>query len=222
MKLLPSRYIFRALQIATTIRVFGDLLPTSRAAAYWLRAWPRLLGWKRRVNWLRVSDSRKTSQNLWGIDSAGNLIIVEIRAHRGETLRDPFASLTSHLQTHDNQRAWSAKELRASWHDSVTSAHKIIAVTSTHKRDVEEAFVKRQAAGNPPPILVVVVSSARWEFRLSDEGLKNLLLLEKLAGSARVALRAISGRFGFRGIRIHCWSPRPSASSNRRWRRRLR
>lgn len=221
MKLLPSRYIFRALQIATTIRVFGELLPTCRSAVFWLCAWPRLLGWKRRVNWLRVSDSAKKSQNLWGIDSAGNLLIVEIRAPRGETVRDPFASLTSHLQTDDNQRAWSAKELRASWHDSVTSAQKVVAVQSTHKRSVEEAFVKRQAAGNPPPILVVIVTSARYEFRLSDEGLKNLLLLEKLAGSARVALRAISGRFGLRGIRIHCWSPRPSASGSRR-RRRLR
>ena len=222
MKVLPSRYIFCALQIATTIRVFGDLIPTSRSAAFWLRAWPRLLGWKRRVNWLRVSDSAKKSQNLWGIDSAGNLIIVEIRTHRGETLRDPFASLTAHLKTHDDQRAWSTRELRAIWHDSFRSAPQVVAVTATDKRDVEEAFVKRQAAGNPPPILVVLVSSARCEFRLSDEGLKNLLLLEKLAGSARVALRAISGRFGFRGIRIHCWTPRPTASSNRRWRRRLR
>ena len=197
-------------------------MPSSRSAVLWLRAWPRLLGWKRRVNWLRVSDSAKRSQNLWGIDSAGNLIIVEIRTNRGETLRDPFASLTSHLKTHDHQRAWSTKELRATWHESSRSAQHVLPLTFAENQDVEEAFVKRQAAGNPPPILVVLVSSVRCEFRLSDEGLKNLLLLEKLAGSAKVALRAISGRFGLRGIRIHCWSPRPSASGNRRWRRRLR
>lgn len=222
MKLLPSRYIFCALQIARTIRAIGDLIPTSRSAACWLCVWPKLLGWKRRVHWLRASDAAKKSQSLWGIDSAGNLIIVEIRTHRGETLQDPFASLTPHLKTYDEQRPWSAKELRATWYESLKSTPRVIDVTSTNKKDVEEAFVKRQAAKNPPPILVVLVS-ARWEFRLSDEGLKNLLLVEKLAGSARVALRAISGRFGLRGIRINCWSPRPSASRTRRkWRRRLR
>ena len=222
MKLLPSRYIFCALQIATTIRAYGDLIPSIRSVVFWLFVWPELLGWKRRIYWLRDFYLAKTSCHcLWGIDSAGNLRIVEIRSGRGETLRDPFKSLTFHLKTHREDHTWSTRELRAMWRDCVRSKQKIGVVASTYEREVEEAFAKRQAAGNPPPILVVLVSSAR-EFRLSDEGLKNLLFLEKLAGSARVALRAINGRFGLRGIRIRCWSPRPPASSTRRWRRRLR
>ena len=221
MKLLPSRYIFCALQIATTIRAYGDLIPSSRSAMFWLCVWPELLGWQRRIYWLRdFYSAKKSCYCLWGIDTAGNLIIVEIRSSRGETLRDPFKGLTFHLKTHRDNHTWSTRELRAVWRDCVRSKQKIGEVASTN--DVEEAFVKRQAAGNPPPILVVLVSSARCEFRLSDEGLKNLLFLEKLAGSARVALRAINGRLGLRGIRIRCWSPRPPASSNRRWRRRLR
>jgi hypothetical protein len=217
MKLLPSRYIFCALKIATRIRAFGDLIPSSQSAAFWLCIWPELLGWKRRVYWLRVSDSaRKSGQCLWGIDSAGNLIIVEIRTNRVETLRDPFKSLTTLFKTHGD-RVWSTRELRAMWDDCLRAKQ-----ASTCEHDVEEAFVRRQAAGNPPPILVVLISSANCGFRLSDEGLKNLLFLETLAGSARVALRAINGRFGIRGIRIRCWSPKPSASKSRRWQRRLR
>ena len=222
MKLLPSRYVFCALRIATRIRAFGDLIPSCQAAVFWLCVWPELLGWKRRVYWLRVSDSaRKSSQCLWGIDSAGNLLIVEIRNNRGETLRDPFKSLTCHLKAH-GERTWSTKELRTIWQDCFRSTTTAGDVASSYEHEIEEALVKRQAAGNPPPVLMVLVSSARCEFRLSDEGLKNLLLLETLAGSAKVALRAINGRFGIRGIRIRCWSPRPSAANNRKWRRRLR
>jgi hypothetical protein len=218
MKLLPGRYVFCALKIATRIRAFGDLIPSSQSAAFWLCIWPELLGWKRRVYWLRVSDSaRKSGQCLWGIDSAGNLIIVEIRTNRVEALRDPFKSLTSHLKTHGDC-AWSTRELRAIWHECGRTTQ----AASTYEHEVEEAFVRRRAAGNPPPVLVVLVSSASCEFRLSDEGLKNLLFLETLAGSARVALRAINGRFGIRGIRIRCWSPKPAAAKSRRRSRRLR
>lgn len=223
MKLLPCRYIFRALQIATTIRAFGDLIPSIRSAAFWLCVWPRLLGWNRRVYWLRASDSARASgRSLWGIDSAGNLIIVEIRTNRAETLRDPFKTVVAHLRTHGDDRAWSTRELRATWRECVKLEPKVVDVTLSYRRAVEEAFLKRHAAGNPPPIVVVMVTTVRPQFRLSDEGLKNLLFLERLAGPARVALRAIHGRFGRRGIRIHCWSPRPSASSSRKWRRRGR
>lgn len=223
MKLLPSRYIFCAIQIATRIRASGDLIPSNRSAVFWLCVWPELLGWKRRIYWLRDAYSaKKGCYCLWGLDSAGNLIIVEIRTGRGETLRDPFRSLTFHLKTHRNEHAWSTRELRAMWRDCVRSKQKFGDLASTREREIEAAFVKRQAAGNPAPILIVLVSSARCEFRLSDEGLKNLLLLQTLAGSARVFLRAISGRFGVRGIRIQCWSPRAWVSGNRQRRRRLR
>jgi hypothetical protein len=222
MKLLPSRYVFCALQVATTIRAFGDLIPSNRSAVFWLCVWPELLGWKRRIYWLRDSYSAKKScYCLWGIDSAGNLIIVEIRSSRGETLRDPFKSLTFHLKTHRDDHVWSTRELRTVWRECLRSKQKIGDLTSNYEREIEEAFLKRQAAGNPPPVLIVLVSSARCEFRLSDEGLKNLLFLETLAGSARVALRAISGRFGLKGIRIQCWSPRPSTRASRRGRRPL-
>jgi hypothetical protein len=223
MKLLPSRYIFCALRIATAMRAYGDLIPSNRSAVFWLCGWPELLGWKRRIYWLRVGYSAKKScYYLWGIDSAGNLIIVEIRSSRGETLRDPFKSLTFHLKTHRDEHAWSTRELRAMWRDCLRSKQKTGEIASTYEHEIEEAFVRRQAAGNPPPILIVLVSSARCDFRLSDEGLKNLLFLETLAGSTRVILRAINGKFGVRGIRIRCWSPLPSASSTRSRRRRLR
>lgn len=221
MKFLPRRYIFCALQIA--IRACGDLSPSSRSATRWLCKWHRLLGWKRRVYWLRVSDSaKKSTQNLWGIDSAGNLLIVEVRTDRGEALRDPFKGLVSHFKNHGDRRCWSTRELRATWQEFVRTEPAVIDAPSAYEDKVEEAFVRRQAAGNPSPIMLVLLSAARYEFRLSDEGLKNLLFLETLAGSARVALRVINGRLGVRGIRINCWSPRPRTLSNRRWRRRLR
>ena len=111
MKLLPKRSVYCLLRIATTFRVFGDLIPTSESALRWLCAWPALLGWRRRVNWLflRVRDSRnkKARYNLWGIDSSGRLIVVEIHTNRTEALRDPFRGFLSSFNTPGDTRAWS-------------------------------------------------------------------------------------------------------------------
>jgi hypothetical protein len=207
--------------VATRLCLFGDLIPTSESVARWLCAWPVLLGWGRRVNWLflRVFDSpnRKAGYTLWGIDSSGRLLIVEIRTHRTQTLRDPFRSFVASLKKHGEHHMWSTRELRARWRDYIRSDQNLAGELSTScKRDVELAFAKRQAAGNPPPILMVVVAY-RAEFRLSDNGFKNLLFLEKLAGSSRVVLRTINCRFGRRGMRINCWSPRSSGTRKRGW-----
>ena len=220
MKLLPKRSVYCVIRIATTFRIFGELIPTSESAARWLCAWPVLLGWGRRVNWLfvRVFDSpnQKARYSLWGIDSSGRLLIVEIRTSRTEALRDPFKSFVSGSENPGEQRTWSTRELRARWRKSYQDLGGEL--STDYKRDVELAFAKRQAAGNPPPILMVVVG-CRADFRLSDKGFKNLLFLEKLAGSSRVVLRAINGRFGRRGMRINCWTPRSSSTRKRRWRR---
>lgn len=221
MKFLPKRYICCVLRIATTFCVLGDLIPTSESAVRWLCTWPALLGWKRRIYWLflRVSDSpgKKARFTLWGIDSSGYLIIVEI-LNRTEAPRDAFRSFVSRFKAFSDHRTWSTRELRARWRDYLSSDRDLPDEFSTScKREVELAFAKRQAAGNPPPILIVVVA-CRADFRLSDNGFKNLLFLEKLAGSSRVVLRAINGRFGRRGVRINCWTPR-SGTRKRRWRR---
>jgi hypothetical protein len=221
MKLLPKRYIRFALRVATRFLVFGDLTPSSKSAAGWLYAWPRLLGWERRVNWLflRVCAS-KSRYNLWGIDSAGQVIIVEVRTNGTDALRDPFRSLASQLKGRCNESSWSSRELRANWRESLGSQHPVADESpAAYRRAVEMAFAKRQAAGNPSPILVVVVGSRRSEFCLSEKGIKNLLWLENLAGSSRVVLRAINGRFGLSGIGIKCWSPRLSRTVKRKSRR---
>lgn len=217
MKSLPKRYIHFALRIATRFHVFGDLTPSSKSAARWLCAWPRLLGWQRRVNWLflRVCAS-KSRYTLWGIDSAGRVIIVEVRTDR-IAVGDPFKGLASHLQSRCDERAWSTSELRATWRESLGAQQQVTDESpASYRRAVEMAFARRQAARNPPPILVVVVGSRRSQFRLSEKGVKNLLFLEKLAGSSRVVLRAINGRFGLTGVRINCWSPRLSRTIKRR------
>lgn len=220
MKLLPKRHVCCVLRTATTSHVFGDLIPTSESAARWLCAWPALLGWGRRVNWLflRVFDSpnKNVRYNLWGIDSSGCLIIVEIAT---ETPRDPFKRFASSFKTRSDHRAWSTRELRARWREYISSDHDLAdELTTPYKRDIELAFAKRQAAGNPPPILMVVIG-CRADFRLSDKGFKNLLFVEKLAGPSRVVLRAINGRFGRRGMRINCWTPNSSGTRKHSWRR---
>src|SRR5215208_1939820 len=144
MKLLPKRSVYCVLRIATTFRVFGDLIPTSESAVRWLCAWPALLGWRRRVNWLflRAGDppNKKARYNLWGIDSSGRLIIVEIRANRAEAPRDPFRSFVSSFNAAGDTRAWSTKELRARWREYLSSDHDLAdELSNSYKRDVELA-----------------------------------------------------------------------------------
>src|SRR5687767_10618014 len=98
MKVLPKRYVDCAAPIPRVLQGSGDFVPSNESAVLWLWEWPRLLGWKRSITWLflRVADSPRRSRcSLWGIDSAGRLIIVDPKSARGQTLKDPFRNFLS-------------------------------------------------------------------------------------------------------------------------------
>ena len=212
MKHLPHRYVYCVVPDAT-FRVYGEIIPSAESAAHWVWTWPRLLGWKRSITWLflPIFDSfGRARWSLWGIDSAGRLIIVELYTDRGQFLKDPFKGFVSHVRTRADRRAWTTRELRAMFREyyRLPQPMRHQRLTSSYKQAVEHAFALRQAAGNPPPVFVALVASGETEIRLSEEGVKNLLLLQELVGSSRVLLRAISGSLRPKRFRIRCWSPR--------------
>jgi hypothetical protein len=213
MKLLPKRSVYCVLRVATTACVSGDIIPSPESAAHWVWTWPRLLGWKRSITWLflPVFDSLgRAHWSLWGIDSAGWLIIVELESSRGQFLKDPFKNFVSHVRTRYDSRALTTRELRAMWH-AYLKTHRTVQhkrLTAAYKQAVEHAFALRQAAGNPPPVFVALVAAGGTEVCFSEDGVKNLLLLQELVGSSRVLLRSISGSLRPKRLRIECWSPR--------------
>lgn len=122
---LPDRYTDFRPSIATAQHSLQQvILPTEADASLWMSARPRLLGWHRPINWLPpevVDARRRTKGALWGLDSEGNLIIVETKFERGGSLKDPFESLLPYVKRKARDHTWSAKELRAKWLDWVAS-----------------------------------------------------------------------------------------------------
>jgi hypothetical protein len=154
---------------------------------------------------------------LWGIDSAGQLIVVEAKTDRGQAVDDPFKSLLGDVQTGSEQQAWATRVLRARWRESFLAQQNLPDELSvSHKRAIERAFDVRRAAGDPPPVFVVLVPSRRSSLYLSEQGLRNLWLLQELVGSSRILLRAIKGRFRLKRLRIDCWSPHSRRPEKRR------
>src|SRR6185295_7958654 len=84
----------------------GELTPTAAEASSWLWDAPHLLNWPHKITWLWCHvDPRKCFARLWGIDSIGTLIIVEIRADCSSA-PDPFASLLFDIRAQWMDKDW--------------------------------------------------------------------------------------------------------------------
>ena len=190
----------------------GDFLPSRKSAARLLRTCPGLLGWRRSVYWLPLwldHSSKGTRCIFWGIDSGGQLLIVEAKAGRAQARDNPFESLLRDVKGGCEHHGWATRTLRARCRESFgVQTQMLDELSISHKHAIERALDVRQAAGNPPPIFIVLLPSRQAELRLSEKGLKNMWLLEELVGSSKVLLRGIQGKVRLKGIRIDCWSPR--------------
>lgn len=70
------------------VRFFGE-----GSACFWLWIWPELIGWPDSVAWLfsPVVGNTTWPGDLWGVDAAGRLVIVEAKTCKPGTRVDPFA-----------------------------------------------------------------------------------------------------------------------------------
>ena len=76
----------------------------------WLWALPKLLLWDRPVRWLfSFVSSEKREGDLWGLDEAGNLLIVEAKRIPGE--RNPFRKLL-HFESNPKRKSNSGQTAR--------------------------------------------------------------------------------------------------------------
>ena len=95
----------------------GGLLPSEESASFLLWAWPRLLGWPRTINWLFSPVTGKDSYpgDLWGLDSRGELLIVETKLDRKGATQDPFEDFVAYCRQPANEKRWRADHLRRRW-----------------------------------------------------------------------------------------------------------
>jgi len=177
----------------------GVLTPSEEEASSWLLQSPRLLDWPRKINWLACRiDTRKSASRLWGVDSSGSLIIVEIRIDRGEA-PDPFERLVFEFKKQASNREWTAESLRQKWRKWSVMDH-------SNASRVERSLDRRNDTGNPHPVFFGVVASIRSEFHLSPKATKNLQQLQKRVGDERVLLRVMNATLDAQKLRVRLTS----------------
>lgn len=206
MKPLPSRYAYVLPPIPTVRGRVGELVPSEESTSFWLWQKPELLGWPRNINWLRSRvEARRSAAGLWGIDSTGTLIIVEIRIDRGQA-PDPFDNLIVDVKKASMNSDWTAEALQEQWR-KCCAKFPCYRDNDAHLRNVERLLGVRHLLGNPLPVVVGLIASVRSEFRLSRKAMKNFEQLQKRFGYERVLVRVINGTLDFRGLRVKCKTP---------------
>ncbi len=70
----------------------SELLPYEESASVLLWAFPSLLGWPREIHWLfsPVVGNSKYPGDLWGLDTSGNLLVVETKLDKPGRSTNPF------------------------------------------------------------------------------------------------------------------------------------
>lgn len=70
----------------------SEVFGYEEAGTLWLWVWPSLIGWPHEITWLfsPVIGKKTWPGDLWGVDAAGNLLIVEAKLARGTRGMDPF------------------------------------------------------------------------------------------------------------------------------------
>lgn len=114
---LPTHSVICEAPIRRDDRHRGDLLPSEESASFLLWAWPGLLGWPRTVNWLfsPVVGNTTYPGDLWGLDSRGDLLIVETKLARTGTRQDPFVDFVTYCRDPLSATRWDAQTLRDRW-----------------------------------------------------------------------------------------------------------
>lgn len=115
MSQLPSRSVRVAAPAAGHGRS-DNILPTEESASLPLWAYPGLLGWPRSVNWIisPVVGNDRYPGDLWGLDSRGDLLIVEMKLHRSRR-QDPFADFVPYASSGTAEGRWRASPLEEYW-----------------------------------------------------------------------------------------------------------
>ncbi len=178
----------------------GELTPTEEEASSWLLDSPHLLDWPHEIHWLFQMDERNYVARLWGVDTIGTLIIVEIRRDRGDA-PDPFEGFVFEIRSGWMDHDWTAEVLLKKWR----KYWKAQPCVPANARKIEKALRRRAKVGNPHPVLIGVIGSTKSGFRLSSKARKSFEQLQKRVGHERVRLSVIRGTFGGeRGLRVQC------------------
>ena len=106
------------------------LLRVEESGTLWLWAWPELLGWPAPITWLfsLVTGNYPFPGDLWGVDSNGELLIVETKAASIVGGLDPFRDFIGYeeRQKREEDLALKSCALRRRWESFLSKEEKFI------------------------------------------------------------------------------------------------
>jgi len=119
MMVLPARSARCVPPIPRPDRMGGHLLPGEESASLLLWAWPRLIGWPRRINWIfsPVVGNIRYPGDLWGIDSRGELLIVETKLDRAGRPQNPLEDFVPYCASCTASKLCCADSLERRWRE---------------------------------------------------------------------------------------------------------
>lgn len=131
---LPTRHaltgapIPREQRLGSKRPVFGgELIPFEESITLWLWAYPRLLGWPRAITWLFSPVTGRTTYpgDLWGLDSQGDLLVVETKLQRERSLQDPFEDFVPYCHNKKSKEYWSLASLKSHWEEQLAKKKRV-------------------------------------------------------------------------------------------------
>lgn len=131
----------------------------------WLWAYPELLGWHHDIKWLfsPVTGNSRYPGDLWGIDSQGNLIIVETKSVKHKRLQDPFVDfigLESRCKV-SNKNVFEPKSLQKRWEKLFERELKFLEI---FQNDFRKGVIEKQTSPGIVPYSSKRSVVVRWPY----------------------------------------------------------
>ena len=142
----------------------------------WLWAYPELLGWKNDIKWLfsPVTGNSKFPGDLWGIDSKGNLIIVEVKSANNNKMQDPFIDFVRFESRRKTYRidCFKAKSLETRWSRLLKREQLFL---KDFLSDFRKGVHKKRTAPGVVPYSSKRAVVNRWPFLYSNKIARNFI-----------------------------------------------
>lgn len=107
----------------------SDIAQMEESGTFWLWAWPEILGWPVGITWLfsPISGNYPWPGDLWGVDAAGELLIVETKSSANPA--DPFEDfLKCEQRRSEGQFPPTVQSIQTRWEKGLRDERRFIDV----------------------------------------------------------------------------------------------
>ncbi len=147
-----------SLEIGNTLEMNSEgLFAAEESATFWLWAYPSLLNWPGKLEWLfsPVVGNSDYPGDLWGIDDSGNLLLIETK--RGKRT-DPFQDFVN-FEKSGMKTAVSVEKVAKRWKNLYESERRF---WQNHETDLRRQSLEQITAKGVVPYSSKRYATRRW------------------------------------------------------------